>query len=249
NYWKDPSIVTSFLPFNNNFLKVRNAAALVNAKNELSSALKMANASMNYWYGSGGTGSSRFSAAAKVNYQWAKDGWAAAETAVDSGGVFYFPKKLPKSEPGALWPGQASADYGVDLTRLFIPGALGLTNFFTTEQGGKAPSLFKIKWYYEPGTFNAVWTDEGTLVTSFIERDGAESYPEGEAPWGYYSYEVNTKNLKELFPKGFSGFGDKAYFYKVFPHVVLWSGANTYMDGRKLTAASLYKYYHYDYQY
>ncbi|MDR3193598.1 MAG: hypothetical protein LBT87_11085 [Treponema sp.] len=144
---------------------------------------------------------------------------------------------------------QAAADYGVSIPKLFTPGALTLTNFFTTEWGGKAPSLFKIKWYYLPGTFNAVWTDEGTLVTTFIEGDAAEVYPEGEAPWGYYTFELNTKNLKELFPSGFNNFGDTAYFYKVFPHISLWPEASTYLDGRKLTARSLYKYYHYDYQY
>jgi hypothetical protein len=235
--------VLNILPFRNNFLTVRNASAMSKAKADLSVALNMANASMSYWYGAGGT----FTAEAKTNHQWAKDALSTAKSAFDSSGVFYFPKNLPESEAGSVWPNQTTADYGVNLAQFFTPGAFTLPNLFTTELGGRAPSLYKIKWYTDRDNgYTAVITDEHTLVSAPIEGTGGEQNVVGtnNSAYGLYSLEVNTAHLKAIFPTGFSEFGDRALLYKVFPTIPLWPSRPTYFMGTNNVAKNLYQYYH-----
>jgi hypothetical protein len=242
--WSDPAKVNAILPFKNNFLTLRNVKYLTKAKDDATKALDMTNAAMAFWYGE----SSNFSAEAKASHQWARDGLAAAKTALASDGVFYFPKKLPKSAAGAQWPDSSTADYAVDLGAFLKPGAFSLTKLFTTEWGGLVPSMFKIKWYEDPDNgYQPFLTEEYSIVKGSLPSDDSEENVSGtnSAPWGLYSFELNTAHLKELFPKGFTSFGDKALFCKVFPTIPLWPSQPTYMEGGTAKGArALYDYYH-----
>jgi hypothetical protein len=251
NYWRNPSTIAGILPLKNNFLRVRNAGAMSQARAELSGALNMVNASMDYWYGTAPeTTTSKFSEAAKTKRRWIRGGFASAKTALNGGGVFYFPKQLSKSKlEGNDWPDAASADYGLNIEKFFIPGTFTLTNLFTTEWGGEAPSLFKVEWYEDrDNQYTPVFPGNYSLVTEPIPQNfPIESPPSGNgnrAPYGIFTFEVNTKNLKDIFPKGFDEFDDKALLYKVFPTIPLWPWETTYFRTTLTAAASLYEYYH-----
>lgn len=250
SYWRDSATVNQVLPLKNRyFLDMRDSAYLDKAKDGLSEALTMINDSMTYWHGPTGN----FSAASKANYKWAKDGFTQAQTALETGGSFFFPKKLPVPSPTVQWPNRGGADYGINVAEFFTPGVFTLKNLFTTEKNGAAPSLFKIRWYIN-GSGNPVFTTQAAPVTEPIVDDGAEANVAGSfsAPYGIWSFEVNTGNLRKIFPKGFEQNqygrkdGDKAYLYEVFPTIPLWPARPTYfigINGRR-TAKDLYKYYH-----
>jgi hypothetical protein len=251
SYWRDSATINQVLPLKNRyFLTMRDSTYLDKAKDNLSKALSMINDSMTYWHGA----DSNFSAEAKTNYQWAKTGFSQAKSALDSGGRFHFPKKLPVSGPTAQWPpNPAAADYAINTTEFFTPGSFTLKNLLTTERHGAVPSLFKLKWYID-GNGAPVFTTQATLVTEPITDDGAEANVAGtySAPYGIWTFEVNTGNLRKIFPKGFEQnqygrkTGDTAYLYEVFPTIPLWPARPTYFmgkDGRR-SAKSLYTYYH-----
>jgi hypothetical protein len=67
-----------------------------------------------------------------------------------------------------------------------------------------------------------------------------------EAPRGIYTFEVNTGYLKQLFPKGFAQYGERALLSEVFRAIPLWPARPSYfMGGRaNLSARDLYYYYH-----
>jgi hypothetical protein len=250
-FWADVGNVASILPLKNNFLDMRDSSYLTRAKDDLSRALSMLNNSMSYWQGA----SSNFSATAKLNYKWAKDGLDAAKQALDGegNGNFYFPKTLPESGPNAVWPIPARSDYAVNFAQFFTPGVFSLRNFITTENGDRAPSLFKIKWYEDRNdNFAPVITNDGVLVTAPITDNGAQNNVQGSsgAPYGIYSFEINTGNLRKIFPRGFEQQKydlkkvDKAYFHQVFPTIPLWPTRPTYFIGDYRSAKNLYKYYH-----
>jgi hypothetical protein len=263
DYWNNPSTVARILPFKNNFLSVRNTAYMGRAKNDASRALNAADAAMAHWYGDG-EGTARFITSARGKYQYARDGISAAKSALDNEGVFYFPKKLPKAGADAEWPDADSADYGVNVAVFFTPGVFSLQNIFTTELGGRAPTLYKIKWYEDRAdSYKPVITNEGTLVTEPFEGAGREQNVNGDynAPYGIWSFELNTKNLREVFPKGFeqdkydskdaNGVPkmDAAYLYEVFPRILIWPFAPSYFKGTNSSGGApvpshLYKYYH-----
>jgi hypothetical protein len=246
-FWIDPPTVATILPLKNKFLTVRYAASMNKAKTDLSKALNMANKSIDWWYSSSGN----FSSTAKTNYAWARDGLAAAKAALDTNSVFYFPEKLPVPGPSAAWPNAAAADYGVNTAQFFVPGAFSLTRLFTTELGGKAPSMFKIEWYEDrTDSFAAKFTGNYSLVTEPIPDNDGDSNVAGtgnSSPRGLYTFEVNTAYLKELFPGNrFSAFGSKASLFDVFPTIPLWPERPTYLQGGRsnLSARRLYYYYH-----
>ena len=246
-YWADSPAVATILPFKNNFLNVRYSSYLNKSRRDLSRALAMAKSSMDYWLD---PALSNFTPEARGKYQWAKDGISAAKAALDSNGVFYFPKKLPRPDSASVWPGEAAADYGINVAQFFTPGAFTLTNLFTTEWGGRVPSIFKIEWYEDgDAMFAPVFTGNYTLVTVPIpESDGDENVAGtgNSSPRGLYTFEVNTTYLKKLFPKGFSQFPDKALLSDVFPTIPLWPTRPTYFQGGRTSQAArnLYYYYH-----
>lgn len=256
-YWTDPPTFEPILPFRNSFLRVRNAGKMSQAKADMSQALSMMNQSMNTWYGGG----SNFTVEAKANHQWAKGAVAAAKTALDNNGVFYFPKKMPKSEAGATWPDRGTADYGLNVAQFFTPGAFTLQNLFTTELGGRAPSFFRIQWYeyaiggdWGNGASAYFYDFEKYELVTGSEPTGRDAIEQdvdstgNAAPYRIYSLEMNTAYLKQLFPKGFEQYGDRALMCKVFPTIPLWPTRPTYFrsngDARELSEARLYYFYH-----
>ncbi|GHV88497.1 hypothetical protein AGMMS50267_08620 [Spirochaetia bacterium] len=259
NLWRDLSTVARILPLKNNFLTIRNARAMDKAKADISGALARTNAAMDYWYSSSGGATAHFISTAQDTRRWAKEGLAAAQTAVSGGGTFYFPKRLPKSIAGSAWPTESTADYGVNTVKFFTPGAFTLTNLVTTEEGGRAPSLFKVEWYEDRANeYVPVFTGKYSPVTGPLTDTGRENSVAGtsnNAPYGVYTFEVNTQNLREIFPKGFeeSGFfndpatgadPNRALFSDVFPSIPLWPWAATYFTGSRRPAKKLYEFYH-----
>jgi hypothetical protein len=246
-YWEDGATVQRILPFRNNFLKIRNAASLETARASLKEAINTAHASMEYWFDSGGNfTTSKFSDTAQAGYLWVRQAVAGAKTALDSGGNFYFPEKTPESQPGTYWPSAGDTDatygakiYAVNINRFFTPGVFSLTNLIVSELGGRAPALYTIEWY-EDAYYDPVLTGNRTLVTGPIVENGGND----DAPYSLYSFEVNTQNLKTLFPRGYEEFGDTDLLCKVFPHIPLWPDQPTYFKGEKSSARNLYKYYH-----
>ena len=265
--WTDLSTVAKMLPLKNNFLQVRDRHAMDRALSNLTVALEKTNFAMDYWYNSSGI-TTGFTGIAQDNQRWVRQAWAQAKNALAGGndGVFYFPRHFPSSISGSYWPDGTKNEYdgddasktygnkvyGVKLERFFTPGAFTLTNLFTTELGGRALSLFKIAWY-EDDEFNPVYLGDYNYeqVMSPIVDRGSEQNVGGsgyDASYGIYSFEINTKNLKEIFPKGFGDIGDenggKALLNKVFPHISLWPWADTHFIGVNEAAGKVYEFYH-----
>jgi hypothetical protein len=240
-YWQDGATVQRILPFRNNFLKIRNASSLEIAHNRLRQAVNAADASMGYWFNSsGGFTTSRFSAEAQADYQWARQAVSAAKTALNGDGAyFYFPEKLPESQSGSRWPAASDTDaaygmkvYAVNTAEFFTPGAFSLMNMVVSELGGRAPSLYNVEWHQSG--------DDVVLTGSTLVTEAITGADENEL----YSFAVNTANLKKIFPRGYEQFGDTGLLCSVFPHTPLWPDCPTYFKGGKSSAAHLYKYYH-----
>jgi hypothetical protein len=248
-YWGNTVTVGRTLPFKNTFLNTRLSGNFAKAKNELSTALTMINGSMTYWHGT----NSNFSVQGKADYQWAKNAVSQAKNALDNNGNFDFPKKLPK--PGETWPAAGSGDYAVNVTAFFAAGAFNLPNLFTMEPGGvRAPAMFKIPWYSEDdGATFTFLPDTATRVTAAIPDDDSFEVPGKPKSWnGVYSFEINTGNLRKIFPRGFeqskyNTTGSTAFLYEVFPTIPLWPERPTYFfggQGGNKSAQQLYKYFH-----
>jgi hypothetical protein len=267
NLWTNPATVSKMLPFRNNFLTVRDARSMGRAVTNISKAIEKVNAAMDYWYGGTSGNTAQFIPAGQSSRLWMRQAWAQAKTAMaNSNGIFYFPERLPRSVAGSYWPDGSQDDYngdpasvqygnkvyGVKLSRFFTPGAFSLTNFFTTEDGGRIPALFKVEWYEDAGnSYAVVFTGNYYPVTEPIIGSGREENVAGTgftATYGIYSFEINTSNLKALFPKGFGNIGDnnngRELFYKVFPSIPLWPWGNTWFTGLKKPAKKLYEFYH-----
>jgi len=276
--WRDPGTVAKMLPLKNNFLRIRDARGITKAKEDITGALKMTNYAMDFWYGSSAD-SSRFTDKAKDERQWAKQAWAQAKDAMEGGnnGIFYFTSWFPRNRAGSSWPDASSGEfhpdiydgeiiggddgievrknriYGVNVSKFFTPGAFTLTNLFTTDLGGTAPSLYKIEWYEDhKNSYISVYTGKYFLVTErFTDGNTREDLVVNgttyRAPFRKYSFEVNTGYLKDLFPKGFGAVGDanggKELVYKVFPAIPLWPWAVTYFSNNN-PASKLYEFYH-----
>jgi hypothetical protein len=273
--WEDYPTVIRMLPFRNNFLRVRNASAMSGAKSDFIRAFGMLNASLSHWYGtaSNGSASSLWTDTAAAKNNWLRNGISRAKTALESGGVFYFPAGIPDEytggewvwpSPGWDWPGAETPDtedvkvYGVDTGKFFTPGAFTLQNIFITEMGGEAPQLWQIEWYEDRAAgYAAVYTGRKTPVTGPIERRGRQEDVAGgtnDAPYGKFSFMLNTKYLKELFPRGFETYesivdsssvstGDEELFSDIFPNITMWPWAPSYF-GNTVTATQLYHWYH-----
>jgi len=276
--WKDPGTVTQMLPLKNNFLRIRDVRGITKAKDGIIQALDMTNYAMDYWYGSSGN-TARFSVNAKGERQWVKQAWAQAKAAMEgrNNGIFYFTSWFPRTMAGSSWPNASSGEfhpdihdgeiiggedgievkknriYGVNVSKFFTPEAFTLTNLFTTDLGGTAPSLYKIEWYEDwQHSYKPVYTGNYFPVTErFTDGNTIDNLTVNgiayRAPFRKYSFEVNTSYLKELFPKGFGTLGDanggRELVYKVFPSIPLWPWAVTFFSGNN-PASKLYDVYH-----
>jgi len=258
-YWASTKSIAGILPLKNRFMETRNASFITSSKNEFLTALNMINSSMDYWHGSSGS----FSADGKANYAWAKNAFAQAKNAINgqNTGNFDFPKKLPK--PGEAWPAAGNGDYAINTAKFFTAGTFNLRNLLTVESGS-IPSMFKIPWYPSADYTDAtLLPEQATLVTGPIPDDDSERVEGKNVPYMLYSFEINTGNLRAIFPRGFeqtkyspdanSGHpsgpnGTKAFFYQVFPTIPLWPERPTYLIGPgygdNKSAQDLYQYYH-----
>jgi hypothetical protein len=247
-YWQDGATVQRILPFKNNFLKIRSASYLESARAGLKNAAAMAHTSLEYWFGAGGSfTTSLFNSTAQSNYLWVRQAVSGAKTALESGGDFYFPQELPQSQAGSYWPSAGTTDgaygtkiYAVNINRFFTPGVFSPMNLIVSELGGRAPSLFKIDWYPDSVSDEPVLSGNSELVTQLIDGDGSDDV----VPYGLYTFKVKTENLKMIFPRGYTEFGDTALFCEVFTHIPLWPEQPTYFKGDLMSARNLYKYYH-----
>jgi hypothetical protein len=114
-----------------------------------------------------------------------------------------------------------------------------LTDLVVSELGGRAPSLSDVEWELD-GNYEVVLTGNKTLIIDSIVGDGSNA----DSPYALYSFEINTQNLKKVFPRGYEEFGNTELLCKVFPHIPLWPDQPTYFKGEKMSAGNLYKYYH-----
>jgi hypothetical protein len=232
----------------------------------------MLNGSVSHWYGTdNGSHSSQWTAAAQTKNNWLKNALGGAKTALEGNGVFYFPNKIPDQFVGADWvwpapdwdwPVSSTLDntdvkiYGLDTGKFFTPGAFTLQNIFATEMGGEAPQLWQIEWYEDKvASYAPVYTGNKTLVTAPIQGRGKQDDVSGinDAPYGKFSFMLNTKHLKELFPRGFAkctplggaerNTGDEELLSDIFPHIAMWPWADSYF-GNTITATQLYYWYH-----
>jgi hypothetical protein len=270
--WQDYPTVIRMLPFRNNFLRIKKASALSAARDDFITAFGMLNPALAHWYGAdNGSGSTPWTTTAQDKKTWLKNALSQATTALGSNGVFYFPNKIPDTlvgadwvwpSPGWDWPDSSASDtadvkiYGVNTEKFFTPGALTLQNIFVTEMGGEAPQLWQIEWYEDRDAgYAAVYTGKKYHVTGPIERRGRQDDVSGtnDAPYGKFSFMLNTRYLKELFPQGFETYtaldgtvknsGDEELLSDVFPHIAMWPWAPSYF-GNTITATQLYYWYH-----
>jgi hypothetical protein len=272
--WQDYPTLIRMLPFRNNFLRTKKASALPVARADFITAFGMLNASLAHWYGAdNGSGSSPWITGARDKKTWLRNAFTQAKTALESNGLFYFPNKIPDTQlgenwvwpsPGWNWPDSSTSDtvsvkiYGVNTEKLFSPGAFTLQNIFITEMGGEAPQLWQIEWYEDRlDGFAPKYTGDKYLVTGPIESRGRQDDVMGtyDAPYGKFSFMLNTRYLKELFPRGFETCtpldldgsprtsGDEELLSDVFPHIAMWPWAPSYF-GNTITATQLYYWYH-----
>jgi hypothetical protein len=273
NLWQDYPTVIKMLPFRNNFLRVRNASAMSRAKSNFIKAFGKLDASMLHWYGANnGSDSTQWTSTAAARRNWAKNGIAGAKTAIENNGVFYFPNKIPDAlvganwewpAPGWEWPDSTTPDtadvkvYGMNMAQFFTPGVFSLQNIFMTEMGGEAPQLWQIEWYEDKAaSYATVYTGVRTLVAKPIERRGRQDDVSGDndAPYGKFSFMLNIRHLKDVFPRGFEtcqsiadgsvkNSGDQELLAEIFPHIAMWQWAPSYF-GNTITATQLYYWYH-----
>ena len=273
--WQDYLTVIRMLPFRNNFLRVRNASKMAQAKSSFIKGIGMMNVSMAYWYGTvdNGGGTTRWTSEAAGKNNWIKNGIASAKTAIDTNGVFYFPGKIPDTlvdgewvhpSPGWDWPNASTPDspdvriYGLSMEKFFTPGIFSLQNIFMTEMGGEAPQLWRIEWFEDRAAdYVSVYTGNKTLVTQPIVQRGRQENVAGtvnRAPFGKYTFMLNTRHLKSIFPRGFETYksivdgsdvitGDQELFSDIFPHIAMWPWTQSYF-GNTITATQLYYWYH-----
>jgi hypothetical protein len=100
-----------------------------------------------------------------------------------------------------------------------------------------------------------VYTGNKTLVTEPIERRGRQDDVAGtnDAPYGRFSFMLNTGYLKELFPRGFETCaplggsarttGNEELLTDIFPSIAMWPWGPSYF-GNTITATQLYYWYH-----
>jgi len=240
NIWLDSARFAKILPFRNNLLTVRNASKMTTAKNSLSAALNMAKASLDKYFEWADGSSDRLSSEAKNNlntkYKWIQAGLNSAKTTLDSNGTFYFPKKLPKPEDNrTTWYTEAQADFGVNWGGFFTSGKFTLSNLFTMD-GPSTPAFYKIKWAWSTdGNYNIipvvpVVAQQMTNASQF-DTSGT-TYGEDANMLSMFTWQVNTGNLKTIFPKypRSTTQGNTAYFHEVFESIPLWPGQPTFLN-------------------
>jgi hypothetical protein len=207
----DINVLERILPLKNNFLKNRNNGMMPKAKNDFTRAVGILNAAWEYYADTGNAVSRKMRD--KMNeYQWIGEGLNKLQSAVEEDKIFYF---SPIKPPGNTWPAESEAQYGVNINKLFIPGQFSIDRLLVTETGGRSPKFF--------GFVNS---DEqnGFVITNINQL----------AQYNAFGFQLNMGPLKEVFVKGFDGYGDNEWLHTLFADS-LFNRSNT---------AGIYAWYH-----
>ena len=265
NYWASSVSIAKILPMIERwFMRTQNAVYLEWAREGFTEAMDMINNSWAKWNRASGD-YSIFSTAGKENYRWAREGFAAAKNSLEgyTNGNFPLPKKLPDSDPNFSWPNVRQADYAINWDALFTPNAFNLRNLIVMEGGlVSAPAMYKIRWFSRDDVAY-LQPNSATRVTAPIPDDDSEHIPSVNftMPYQIYTLEINTGNLRKIFPRGFEqdkytnhyssddpNKQNRAFLYEVFPTIPLWPERPTYFtgpgSGNLKSAQGLYNYYH-----
>jgi hypothetical protein len=192
-YLRDINELDQVLPFKNFFLKDRRNGRMERSRADFRKALKSLTYAWDYYADDSNTVPTALKAKANA-HRWLGEGLAQLGSTLGSGGTFYFPKQLPQD---GMWPSSASADYGVNMDKIFISGLLALEKLIVTEQGGKAPVFY--------GLANETAAN-GVAITS-----------KGQfAQYSVVNIAFNAKTLNQVFEKGFKEYQDTVWLHTVF---------------------------------
>jgi hypothetical protein len=187
------SPLSGILPFRTGFMKDRRNGMMSRARTDLSRAVNDFIAASNYL-----EPNAKNKLTNTAEYQWILDACKALQEALNSGRNFYFPAVLP--EKGAPWVTQSNAEYGINIDKAFIPGALSIDKLMITEDGGSTPVFYGFTGNDGTGT--------GTPVT---EKSGLDQY-------NSFGFELNKSNLDQIIVKGLEG---KKWAHAQFPELLL----------------------------
>jgi hypothetical protein len=203
------------LPLKNQFLKDRNNGMMSKARADLDSAVDTLLAASNYFYVSGNAQLPQAVKDKLNDYQWINGGnglLTQLKKALDGEGDFYYSTTAPA---GTAWYTSGTAEYGVNINKLFTPGQLAVDKFLNAEIGGKSPVFFG---------FASGDTVNGTEITAQSQF----------TDYSNVGLQFNFIPIKEVFVKGFESYGDKDWFHKLYADALL-----TQDNGQKL-----YRLYH-----
>jgi hypothetical protein len=217
--------LAKILPFKNKFLTIRNSAMTYAAAADMKNAVDKLDGSFAAMY-------DRFSDDAKSKHAWiqGENGFIKQlKSALDSGGVIYFPELaeyetlFEAMEGRSSWVNASEAVLGVDLGQFFTPGALTAGNMIVTEPGGRAPMFFG----FESGG------SAGTVITDAAEIAGYDTF-RLQFGSGFKSVFVRIKGVDST---------DYDWVSDVFPEVFPQSGIAPVLALEKENVSKLYGFY------
>jgi hypothetical protein len=174
------SPLSGILPFRTSFMKDRRNGMMPRSRDDFSRAVNDFIAASNHLEPSA---KNKLENAAE--YKWILDAGKALQVALNTGQNFYFPAALP--EKGDSWVTQLNADYGINIDKIFVPGALNIDRLMITEDGGSAPVFY--------GFTSNDGTGEGAAITEKSEL----------AQYKCFGFELNKSNLNQIIVKGLEG--------------------------------------------
>jgi hypothetical protein len=149
------------LPFGNNFMKDRNNGMMAKSKDDFIKALTDSIAAYDHL----------ISAASKLpqayidtmkECRWLEDGLSTLKTAIQDGGNFHVPDRVPS---GSVYDNStANAVIGINMGKLFNPSQFAIDQLIETESGGKAPRFY---------AFNG---SDSVAITSKEQFDALDEY-------------------------------------------------------------------------
>jgi hypothetical protein len=197
----DTGLLSRMLPFRNKkFLTVRNSGAMNMARADYIKALTKLKESYAYYYSADAQVASQSKDLLLTKYSWLKGGVESLLQEVSSGGNFIVPKSFPT---GGSWADATmGAKYTVNMSRLFTPGQFALARLVSSEQKGKAVKFFG---------FNADGSG-GTVINRQSEI----------SQFGGIGLEINMNSIKEVFVRGFEGYGNgNEWLHSLLPGALL----------------------------
>jgi hypothetical protein len=212
----DVNAVEAVLPFRAQVTKVRQAEMLVKARRDFTTAINCFEKAGDHYFGPGQIPQSILDV--RGDYPWIPASLRALKTTLaDSGGRFYFSGDLGAAVkdfikhwyefgvvfnlPKGNYTGSGTARYTLDVDKLFIPGQFSLGNLFATVNGD-TPRFYG---------FNGTDIQNGVLITTTSQISG----------FSRVGFKLNMNAIKEVFPQGFTQYGDEEWLHTFFPEVIL----------------------------